>query len=142
MSNLPTSSTPTEKEDGSPSFGDIDVNENSSEAALARLLRRKAELALAWNSPIRTVFVNIYVTKVAAPQPTAELVEGEDHSKKFTFCGRVVALSSVEGTTGKGDITANTISRLLIEHSTNAILGSIGTNKKGKTGVRLAQNRR
>ncbi|KAL6049568.1 hypothetical protein QOT17_020379 [Balamuthia mandrillaris] len=47
MSNLPTSSTTTEKEDGSPSFGDIDVNENSSEAALARLLRRKAELALA-----------------------------------------------------------------------------------------------
>ncbi|KAL6049566.1 hypothetical protein QOT17_020377 [Balamuthia mandrillaris] len=44
--------------------------------------------------------------KVAAPQPTAELVEGEAHSKKFTFCGRVVALSSVEGTTGKGDIAA------------------------------------
>ncbi|KAL6044290.1 hypothetical protein QOT17_023429 [Balamuthia mandrillaris] len=47
MSNLPTSSTPTEKEDGSPSFGDIDVNKNSSKAALACLLRRKAELALA-----------------------------------------------------------------------------------------------
>ncbi|KAL6042620.1 hypothetical protein QOT17_024343 [Balamuthia mandrillaris] len=57
MSNFPSSSIPTEKEDSSPSFGDIDVNENSSEAALARLLKRKAELsltiaqaALSWDS--------------------------------------------------------------------------------------------
>ncbi|KAL6053580.1 hypothetical protein QOT17_017840 [Balamuthia mandrillaris] len=51
---------------------------------------------------------------------------------------RFTLLSRVEGTSGKGNITANTISRFLIEHSTNAILGSIGIpTRKEKLGSGL-----
>ncbi|KAL6051286.1 hypothetical protein QOT17_019285 [Balamuthia mandrillaris] len=67
--------TPTKKEDGLPSFGDIDVNENRSKAALACLLKRKAQLSPAIVQAALTPVVKKRIKNVLMTYQKSELME-------------------------------------------------------------------